>query len=127
MSTVLADGTDEEEVRKAVAAVNRQTRRPLRFQLLAGELETAALRQASDDTCASLAASFGDGAPTDRTELIAWLRNKSHKGPWMRALIGDRLPWTELDRSIASVLTAWMDGHKEAISNLKRLRDGESI
>ncbi|HEX6667767.1 MAG TPA: AAA family ATPase [Solirubrobacterales bacterium] len=127
VSKAIADKDDPEEVRKAVAAVNRQARRPLRFQLLAGELETAALRQASDETCASLAASFGGGAPTERSALIAWLRNKRHKGTWMRALIGDRLPWTELDRSVAGVMTAWMEGHKEAIANLKRLRDGESI
>jgi hypothetical protein len=124
VTEVIADEEDPKEVRKAVAAVNRRARRSLRFQLLAGELETAALRQASAETCASLAASFGDGAPTERSALITWLRNKRHKGTWMRALIGDRLPWTELDRSIVNVMTAWMEGHKEAIATLKRLREG---
>lgn len=124
VSEALADPADLAEARKATLALNRRVRSSLRFQLLPGELETAALRSASQQTCRELAGAFGDGVPTDRDGLIAWLRKKKHKSPWMRALIADRLPWAEIDVSIVNVMTAWMRGNKAAITSLKDLRKG---
>jgi hypothetical protein len=115
---------DPSEARKATLALNRHVRRSLRFQLLPGELETAALRSASEETCVGLAGAFDEGAPVERDALIAWLRSKDHKGPWMRALIADRLPWSEIDTSIITVMTSWMRGNRAAIATFKELREG---
>jgi hypothetical protein len=121
-----ADPSDPVAVRAATLKLNRRTRARLRFCLLPGALEGAALNLASPQTCAELAPLLGEGAPTDRDGLIAWLGKEKNKSPWMRALIADRLPWSEIDDTVADIMADWIrgggHGANEAVGMLKSLR-----
>jgi hypothetical protein len=81
-----------------------------RFRLLPGELEGTMLARTSEATRKSLAKALEAGAPTGREEMVTWLLNSSRKGPWMRATIGDRLPWNELDDTLVEIMIRWVRG-----------------
>jgi hypothetical protein len=101
-------GDDLAHRRDLTMKLNRRARSPAGFHLLPGELEGSALAQASDQTCELIAQAIGPDVPATRTGLTTWLGN--NKAPWMRAIVADMLPWSELDSTIADVITAWIRG-----------------
>jgi hypothetical protein len=119
-----ADG-DADERRRLTLQINRAARR-MQFRLLPGALEGSMLAASSEQTRAALAAAMEPGTPTGREELTTWLGN--NKGPWMRAIVGDRLPWRELDDVMVDVMTRWVQGvtstPKEARDLIGDLRQG---
>jgi hypothetical protein len=97
--------------------------RPLRFCLLPGELESSMLASATDQTCRLLASAIGADTPVGRQELTTWLGN--NKGPWLRALVADKLPWNEIDNVVADVMKRWVrgvEGSDEVQNVFKALR-----
>jgi len=112
---------DEEELRKATLKLNRRAAAPLRFCLLPGALEGSALNSASEQTCADLAQALGDSVPSSKADLTAWLGNEKNKAPWMRALIADRLPWSEVDDVVAGVMRGWMKGDRRTQATIKEM------
>jgi energy-coupling factor transporter ATP-binding protein EcfA2 len=103
----VARNAPEEERNRHTARVNRAAR-IARFRLLPGELEGSALAATSKATREALVEALEPGAPIDRDDLVTWLLN--NKGPWMRAMVGDRLPWNELSNDVVNVLTRWIRG-----------------
>lgn len=87
-------------------ALSRRNRQ--RIWLLPGQLEGAALAASSEETREMLAEVLAPHVSTERDEMTRWLKN--HKWPWMRAVIGDRLPWAELDEVVTEVLVRWVAG-----------------
>lgn len=90
-----------------------------RFRLLPGQLEGTMLARTSEATRKRFAKVLEPGAPTERDAMVTWLLNPKRKGPWMRASIGDLLPWTEIDDVLAEVLVRWVRG---AVRNPREAR-----
>ena len=104
---------------RANALSAREPRAPF---LLAGELEETMLRAASDQTVRRIAAQLGEGCPSDKSGLVAHLRND--KAKWKRAVVARELPWTELDGTVRLILEAWLAeivGSAQARSALRDL------
>lgn len=75
------------------------------INLLPGELEYLMTADCSDETVARLNDLIGSTA-ADAGALEAWLTN--NKAPWMRAVIGQTLPWDEVSADAKKVMTRWM-------------------
>lgn len=103
------EAADPEALRKLTLQINRAAkRRRMRFSLLPGELEGTMLAASSEETRIEIAGLLDGEAPTGAAEMATWF--KSHKGTWMRAIVGDRLPWNEVDDVVADVLARWVAG-----------------
>lgn len=101
-----SEGHDPAEVRDRTLKVNRLARATAGFSLLPGELEGSAVASASEDTCRTIAAAIGPHVPAAKSDLAKWLAN--NKAPWMRAIIADVIPWSEIDGTVADAVSLWI-------------------
>lgn len=77
------------------------------IRLLVGGLEHAMLAGCSSHTVEQLCEQFF-ARDIQPSELESWLAKR--KAPWMRAVIGDTVPWGELGTDVVAVLLRWLEG-----------------
>jgi len=122
ISTALAEvsETEMDTFDQRIRALNEKCRK-MRFplRLLAGDLESAALRNASEIWVINIARKLGwddiNGTGA-KDELLRRLGSKAvsnpsdhgRKSPWMRGIIGRDLPWTELAEEVRNILIDWL-------------------
>lgn len=98
----LAESPADVVLARAANSLAKQTGTGI--HMLPGNLELVMVDGLSDATAHALCSRVG--APRmDRRSLEVWLRN--HKAPWMRAVIAQHVPWTELSTHAVEVLERW--------------------
>lgn len=96
------EGVDAE----ATAAFNSAAvEHDIRIQLLSGGLENAMLSGCGDPALEQLLSELGD-PDIEPAELKVWLAKR--KAPWMRAVLGETIPWNELSGEVVTVLERWL-------------------
>ncbi|HWB69791.1 MAG TPA: hypothetical protein VG518_07420, partial [Solirubrobacterales bacterium] len=78
-----------------------------RIHLLSGGLEHTMLSGCSQLALEQLTSDLGD-PDIEAVDLERWLAKR--KAPWMRAVVGEKIPWSELSADAVAVLKRWLDG-----------------
>jgi hypothetical protein len=103
-----SQGVAQDVLDVATHRVNREARATeTRIHLMPGELEGGMTSKCSDDSAASLAGRLERPDVTTKEELRQMLVGR--KAPWMRGILGDQIPASEISDDVAVALERWLE------------------